>query len=164
MKPLKETKLGIWLKEKAPHVLDVVGNVLPDKGVLGIIKNIVSKDSSIPPEQKLEFEKLVADHEKEMYALEIDDRKDARKMYTSNSQLQKIFAITFLIGYLVVTFAAGWMIYIIAVKQIHLPDWAIGFVGTVWGGMSTKVATICDFLFGSSYRHEPEQNPIAKGR
>lgn len=82
MKPLKETKLGHWLKEKAPHVLDVVGNVLPDKGVLGIIKNIISNDTGIPPEQKVEFEKLVADHEKEMYALEVDDRKNARERET----------------------------------------------------------------------------------
>lgn len=82
MKPLKETKLGKWLKEKAPHVLDVVGNVLPEKGVLGIIKNIISNDSSIPPEQKLEFEKMTQEFEKEMYALEVDDRKNARERET----------------------------------------------------------------------------------
>ena len=37
-KKLKDTKVGQWLKEKAPSVLDVVGDVLPDRGVLGVVK------------------------------------------------------------------------------------------------------------------------------
>lgn len=77
-KPFGETKLGSFLKDKAPKVLDYVGDVLPDKGVLGIVKNIIDRDPEIPAEQKLEFEKLLQDHEKEMYALEVQDRDSAR--------------------------------------------------------------------------------------
>lgn len=58
MEQLRDTKLGSWLKEKAPHVLDVVGDVLPDAGVLGVVKNIIEKEPSLTPEQKLEFHKL----------------------------------------------------------------------------------------------------------
>ena len=34
-KKFKDTKLGKFLKDKAPNILNIVGNVLPDKGVLG---------------------------------------------------------------------------------------------------------------------------------
>jgi hypothetical protein len=64
MKPFKNTKLGEWLKTNAPKALDFVGDVLPDKGVLGILKNIIGSSTDIPAEQKLEFERLLADHEK----------------------------------------------------------------------------------------------------
>jgi|TARA_R100000081_G_C4759713_1_gene139156 hypothetical protein len=43
-KKLKDTKVGQWLREKAPSVLDVVGDALPDRGVLGMVKNLVDKD------------------------------------------------------------------------------------------------------------------------
>jgi len=36
---IKDTKLGAWLKLKAPRVLETVGDLLPDKGGLGIVKN-----------------------------------------------------------------------------------------------------------------------------
>jgi hypothetical protein len=50
-KPLKDTKVGQWLKDKAPSVLDIVGDALPDKGVLGIVKNLVDKDPTLDSEQ-----------------------------------------------------------------------------------------------------------------
>jgi len=49
-KRLKETKVGQWLREKAPSVLDVVGDVLPDRGVLGVVKNLVDKDPTLDSE------------------------------------------------------------------------------------------------------------------
>jgi hypothetical protein len=51
-KKFKETKVGIFLKEKAPAILNTVGEFLPDQGGLGIVKNIISSDSSIGPEDK----------------------------------------------------------------------------------------------------------------
>jgi len=51
-KKFKETKVGVFLKEKAPAILDTVGEFLPDKGGLGIVKNLISGDSNIEPEDK----------------------------------------------------------------------------------------------------------------
>ena len=51
-KKFKETKVGIFLKEKAPAILDTVGEFLPDQGGLGIVKNLISGDSKIGPEDK----------------------------------------------------------------------------------------------------------------
>ena len=51
-KKFKDTKVGKFLKEKAPGILDQVGDVLPDKGVLGIIKNLIDKDETMLPQDK----------------------------------------------------------------------------------------------------------------
>ena len=51
-KKFKETKIGAFLKNKAPKILETIGDVLPDKGGLGIVKNLISSDSSIGPEDK----------------------------------------------------------------------------------------------------------------
>lgn len=46
-KKIKDTGLGKWLKSKAPNVLDVVGDLLPDSGGLGIVKNLIEKDPDV---------------------------------------------------------------------------------------------------------------------
>ncbi len=51
-KKFKDTKVGKFLKEKAPGILDQVGNVLPDQGVLGIIKTLKDKDETMLPQDK----------------------------------------------------------------------------------------------------------------
>jgi len=44
---IKDTKLGAWLKSKAPNVLETVGDLLPDQGGLGIVKNMLKKEPGI---------------------------------------------------------------------------------------------------------------------
>ena len=51
MEKIKDTKLGGWLKTKAPGVLSIVGDLLPDKGGLGIVKNLLSKERGVDPEE-----------------------------------------------------------------------------------------------------------------
>ena len=48
-KPIKQTKLGKWLKGKAPRVLDVVGDLLPDQGALGVVKNLLDNEPDVDP-------------------------------------------------------------------------------------------------------------------
>ena len=49
---IKDTKLGSWLKEKAPSVLDTVGDLLPDQGALGVVKNLIDKQyPDLDPEE-----------------------------------------------------------------------------------------------------------------
>lgn len=62
-KKIKDTALGMWLKEKVPSVLDVAGDLLPDSGVLGMIKNLVNKDPDVSMEDKMAFEELKAQQE-----------------------------------------------------------------------------------------------------
>ena len=46
---IKDTKLGGWLKVKAPGILSLVGDLLPDKGGLGIVKNLLDKEEGVDP-------------------------------------------------------------------------------------------------------------------
>lgn len=50
-KKIRDTKLGSWLKKKAPNILDVAGDLLPDKGALGIVKNLLDQEPKISPEE-----------------------------------------------------------------------------------------------------------------
>lgn len=50
-KKIKNTKLGIWLADKAPGILNVVGDLLPDKGALGVVKNLLDNEPNIDPEE-----------------------------------------------------------------------------------------------------------------
>ena len=50
-KKIKDTGLGKWLKSKAPNVLSVVGDLLPDQGGLGIVKNLIEKDPDVKTEE-----------------------------------------------------------------------------------------------------------------
>ncbi len=50
-KKIKDTKLGSWLAEKAPQVLGVVGDLLPDSGGLGIVKNLIDQDPKVDSEE-----------------------------------------------------------------------------------------------------------------
>ena len=50
-KKIKDTSLGKWLAEKAPNVLSTVGDMLPDRGALGIVKNLLDKEPGISPEE-----------------------------------------------------------------------------------------------------------------
>ena len=63
-KKLRDTKVGKWLKENAPKILDTAGELLPDNGVLGIVKNLIDNEPNITTEQKLEFERLLMEQEK----------------------------------------------------------------------------------------------------
>ena len=60
---------------KAPRILDMIGDVLPSNGAMGILKNIISKDPDLTPEQKAELHDQVVD----LYKLEVEDRDSARK-------------------------------------------------------------------------------------
>jgi len=61
-KKFSQTKVGQFLAGAAPGILGTVGDILPNSGVLGVVKNLISKEESLPAEDK----------EKAMKLLEID--------------------------------------------------------------------------------------------
>lgn len=71
----KDTVVGKFINEKAPHILNIIGDVLPDKGTLGIVKNIISNDPDLTPEEKQEIHSRLVD----FYKLEVEDRNSARE-------------------------------------------------------------------------------------
>ena len=47
---IKDTNLGKWMADKAPSVLGVVGELLPDRGALGIVKNLLHNEPEVKNE------------------------------------------------------------------------------------------------------------------
>ena len=50
-KKFKDTKVGKFLLGKS-GIIDVISNILPDKGALGMVKNLIHKDPDLPPQDK----------------------------------------------------------------------------------------------------------------
>jgi len=51
-KKFKDTKVGAFLKTKAPEILGAVAGILPDQGGLGIVKNLITSDDTIGHKDK----------------------------------------------------------------------------------------------------------------
>jgi len=67
-KKIRDTKLGVWLKNKAPNVLGMVGDLLPDSGALGVVKNLLDKEPGVDPveakkavEEEIKFQENVTE-------------------------------------------------------------------------------------------------------
>ncbi len=125
--------------------------------IKNILKSLVGQASTIiddvvtTDEERLklknEFEKVIQDHEKEMFALEVQDRDSARTMFIDDSFIQKILAIIFTCAYFFLSYT---MFKFFVLNTLELSDYEIGFVSSVFGAMSSKVNTIIDFFFGGS--------------
>ena len=67
MEKIKDTKLGTWIKDKAPHLMETVGDLLPDSGGLGVVKNLLNLEGVDPVEvqarieAEVEFQKTVTE-------------------------------------------------------------------------------------------------------
>lgn len=53
-KKFKDTKVGKFLVQKGPSIVAAVGDVIPDAGVLGIVKKLIEKEDPVvlPPQDK----------------------------------------------------------------------------------------------------------------
>lgn len=83
----------------------------------------------------------------ELFRMAVSDRGSARDMYKQDSWLQKVFAVFFLLAWCTLTML---MLNYFVFQTVVLQDWQIAFVSSVNGGISTKLSTIIDFLFGGS--------------
>tara|TARA_R110000787_G_scaffold222304_3_gene330948 strand:+ start:244 stop:690 length:447 start_codon:yes stop_codon:yes gene_type:complete len=84
-KTFKETKIGTFLATKAPKVLSALGDILPDQGTLGIVKNIISSDNKIKAADKEHAMKLIEQDIAEMKEVSSRWRSDMK----SDSWLSK---------------------------------------------------------------------------
>jgi hypothetical protein len=101
---LRDTKVGAWLRDKAPSVLDVVGDVLPDRGVLGVVMNLVDKDPTL---DSAEFQALV---EAEMTAQEQVTRRweaDAKSDVKLAKYIRPSVMIVLLTFFMIITIWDG---------------------------------------------------------
>jgi hypothetical protein len=51
-KKFNQTKVGKFLSEVAPRIFNLAGDIIPDAGIFGLIKNLIKKDSILSAEDK----------------------------------------------------------------------------------------------------------------
>ena len=107
-----------------------------------IIDEVVTTDEE-REQLKKQFKEVVQNHERDMYAIEVEDRKSARGLFQNDSYIQKILAIIFTSAYFFLSYT---MFEYFVMNTLQLSD----FISTVFGAMSSKVNTIVDFFFGGS--------------
>tara|TARA_B100001093_G_C26149084_1_gene726645 strand:+ start:99 stop:539 length:441 start_codon:yes stop_codon:yes gene_type:complete len=143
MKQLKDTKIGLLLKEKAPKILEIIGDVLPSNGTMGILKNIISKDPDLTPEEKAELHNRVI----ELYKLEVADRDSARKReieMAKSGANDWMMNVTGVVGLVCFVFIIYSVVYIPEVLDNEL---FIHLMGMVEG---VVIGNIFAFYYGTS--------------
>ncbi len=145
-KKFRETKVGKFLADKAPDILNVAGELLPDAGLLGAVGRMID-ESKLTPEDKAQAHAQLV----ELYNLEVEDRKSARLLYSSDSTIQKVLATVFTIAYFALSFV---MFKYFVEEDIDLGEFEISFISTIFGAMSAKVNTVVDFFFGGSAKKD----------
>ena len=132
---------------------DIVGSGITGilNGASGIIDQFVTD-----PDKKLEANLKLKELDYQSKVLSLDAKKaefentaDAREMYQKDSSLQKIFSIVFLVGYLLLTAFILFFVFS-KVATNTMENWKVALISTIFTAMSSKVNTICDFLFGGS--------------
>ena len=102
-KKFSETKVGKFLSKAAPGILGTVGDILPDNGLFGVVKNLISKDEAMPVEDKEKALKLL---EQDMVEMQEISKRWASDM-KSDSWLSKNVRPLVLVWCIVVFSLAG---------------------------------------------------------
>lgn len=128
-KPFKETKFGKLLKEKLPEALNVVGSVLPDKGVLGIVKNIID-NSTLSTEEKEELLEGAREFELTELKMYLEDRQDARHREIEVAKTGRPDWMMYAVGtiILLLTCLTVYAIYFIKLENSDLAHFVAGEV------------------------------------
>ena len=141
-KKFKDTKVGQFILKKIPGF---VGNILPQKGVLGVVKNLIDNEPELTSQDKIQLHNELI----ELYELEVADRDSARKREVEKAKsggFDFMFNLTGVIG----LGAFAFIIYAIVYLQIPESNkevW-IHLIGICEG----IVLSIFGYFFGSAVR------------
>ena len=141
-KKFKDTKVGQFILKKLPGF---VGDILPEKGVLGVVKNLIDNEPELTSQDKIQLHNELV----ELYQLEVADRDSARKREVEKAKsggFDFMFNLTGVIG----LGAFGFIIYAIVYLQIPESNkevW-IHLIGISEG----IVLSIFGYFFGSAVR------------
>lgn len=142
MNKLKDTKIGKFLAEKAPDVLDVAGSLLPDAGLLGVVKNLIDKKPDLTPEEKQQIhEQLV-----ELYKLEVEDRNSARQREV---EMIKAGSEDWMMNFTGVIGLGGFVLLLFAIVFIEVPAHNKELMIHTTGIVEGIVLSIVGYYFGS---------------
>lgn len=140
-KPFKDTKVGNFLSNALPGIADV----LPDKGILGIAKNIID-NATVSPEEKEEMLAELKNIELTFFQEEVKDRQDARQREIVLKDSigvwnQNVVAFLVIVAFIGLLFGVVFMKVEVQNKEL---------VYTLLGLLGGIVSSIFNYWFGSS--------------
>jgi len=142
VKKIKDTKIGKFLSEKAPQILAVVGDVLPEQGTLGIVKNLISQDPDLTPEEKQEIHNRLV----EFYKLEVEDRGSARQREV---EMVKAGSEDWMMNFTGIVGLGGFVLLLVAIVFIQVPEHNKELMIHTTGIVEGIVLSIVGYYFGS---------------
>jgi len=147
-KKFRDTKIGKFLTQKAPKILNSVGDVLPSTGIFGVVKNLISSSDELSAEDKVIAIQQLEESIK-VFEIEVKDRESARLREIEIAKTGKfdfLFYLTGFVGLSVFCF----IVYAIVFLEIPNPNkeiW-IHLIGISEG----VVLSIFGYYFGSSIK------------
>jgi len=136
-KPFKETKIG--------KLLGKATGLLPDKGVLGVLKQVIDTDDTMTPEEKEDAHNALL----EAYKAEVADRESARQReveIAKSGRIDWLFNITGLAGLT----AFGVIIY--AIISLEIPEGNKELFYHLIGIVEGVALSIYGYYFGTSMK------------
>lgn len=141
-KKFKETKVGQFLLKKLPGF---ASEILPDNGVLGVVKNLIDGEPELTPEEKAQMHDEIL----EFYKIEVADRDSARKReieVAKTGNFDLMFNLTGIIGLGAFAFIIYAIVYL-QIPEANKEVW-IHLIGICEG----IVLSIFGYFFGSAVR------------
>ena len=128
-KPFKETKVG--------KLLGNISGILPENGVLGVLKQVIDTDDTLTPEEKEEAHKWLI----EAYKAEVEDRDSARNREIEIAKTGKfdlMYNLTGIVGLSAFSFIVYAIVYLEIPAEnkevwIHLIGICEGIVLSIFG-------------------------------
>lgn len=131
-KPFNETKVG-----------KILSDVLPDKGVIGVLKNVLDLDDTLTPEDK----EKAAETLLKAYEAEVSDRDSARKReveVTKTGKFDFLFNLTGLVG------LTAFGIIVWAILALDIPESNKELFYHLIGIVEGVTLSIFGYYFGTS--------------
>jgi len=102
-KKFKYTKVGKFLLNNGSGIVNTLGDALPSNGVLGIVKGLIDKDESLPPEDKEKALKLL---EMDMVEMQEVTKRWEADLNSDNKLSKNIRPLTLM--FFSVAYVVGW--------------------------------------------------------
>lgn len=138
-KPFWETKIG--------RIIGGAKDILPNNGVLGVLKGLIDSDDTLTPQEK----ESAREHLQNLYEAEVRDRDSARKREADVLKAggkDTMMTITGLVGLLAFLFVVYAVVYI---PDMAENDLFIHLMGMIEG---VVVGNIFAYYYGTSAKKE----------
>lgn len=135
-KPFAETKVG-----------KLLGKVLPDKGITGVLKDVLDLDEELSPEDK----EMAAQALIRAYEAEVSDRDSARKReveVTKTGKFDFLFNLTGLIG------LGSFAVIVWAILALEIPEPNKELFYHLIGIVEGVTLSIFGYYFGTSMKDD----------